>query len=401
MRLDLRLSLCAVLCGAFVSAAHAGGPLYIDQATMRPVAYPNATPVRVYTDLGKLGTLDSQAIGAQVANAFAQWTNVETADFEATIVGDFATIGLPDIVAQNAASIIGKDNGGGIHVIYDDDGSLLKNFLGADDSVLGMATPEFGVGPVVTESWVVLNGVPTAYGSSANYVGVVTHEAGHAIGLAHSQTNGESVGWHEEPGPYACAAPWSGRPSFATVETMHPTIRLWETGLPMGSVDMLDDRAALSNLYPAAGWPASGASIHGRILGLDGKTGLTGVNVIARNLDDPFADAISVISGDHTQGRAGPMDGSRSTDSRRAHAMSFSPTCSGVATIRRRRRSSITATTARNTGTRRNPATARSTRAARTRRWKSRLAPCAMPTSSSIAPNRNTCCVPCRCPASS
>ena len=105
---------------------------------MRPVAYPNATPVRVYTDLGKLGALDSQAIGAQVANAFAQWTNVETADFEATIVGDFSAIGLPDIVAQNATSVIGKDNGGGIHVIYDDDGSILKNVLGADDSVLGM-----------------------------------------------------------------------------------------------------------------------------------------------------------------------------------------------------------------------------------------------------------------------
>jgi hypothetical protein len=306
MRLDLRRSLCAGLCAAASSIAHAGGPLYIHAETMRPVAYPNATPVRVYTDLGKLGVLDNQAIGAQVANAFAQWTNVETADFEATIAGDFATIGLPDIVAQNAASVIGKDNGGGIHVIYDDDGSLLKNFLGADDSVLGMATPEFGIGPVVTESWVVLNGVPTAFGSSANYVGVVTHEAGHSIGLAHSQANGESAWWTEEPAPYACTAPWSGRPSYATVETMHPTITLWATGLAMGSVDMLDDRAALSNLYPAAGWPASGASIHGRILGLDGTTELTGVNVIARNLDDPFADAISVISGDHTQGRAAP-----------------------------------------------------------------------------------------------
>ena len=114
MRLDLRLACCAALVGACVPVAHAGGPLYIDTQSMKPVAYPNATPVRVYTDLGRLGVLDSQAIGAQVANAFAQWTNVETSDFEATIAGDFATIGLPDIVAQNASSVIGKDNGGNV-----------------------------------------------------------------------------------------------------------------------------------------------------------------------------------------------------------------------------------------------------------------------------------------------
>ena len=88
MRRELRLlPFCVALAAASCSVAHAGGPLYIDKATMQPVAYPNATPVRVYTDLGKLGVLDSAGIGAQVANAFAQWTNVETSDFEARSAG--------------------------------------------------------------------------------------------------------------------------------------------------------------------------------------------------------------------------------------------------------------------------------------------------------------------------
>ena len=89
-------------------------------------------------------------------------------------------------------------------------------------------------------------------------------------------------------------------------ETMYPFIRPEYTGAQQSTVDRPDDIAALSNLYPAAGWPASYGSISGEIRLKDGKTGLTGVNVVARNIADPLGDVVTVLSGDQTQGEIGP-----------------------------------------------------------------------------------------------
>src|SRR4030095_7080854 len=87
---------------------------------------------------------------------------------------------------------------------------------------------------------------------------------------------------------------------------MYPYITPKHTGAAMSTVDRPDDMAALSDIYPAAGWPQNHGIITGEILQKDGATGLTGVNVVARNVDDPINDAVTVMSGDHTQGSIGP-----------------------------------------------------------------------------------------------
>ncbi len=62
----------------------------------------------------------------------------------------------------------------------------------------------------------------------------------------------------------------------------------------------LDDMTSISRLYPEANYFATTAAVAGSILAPNGTTRLSGVNVIARNVANPFLDAVSALSGDFT-----------------------------------------------------------------------------------------------------
>ncbi|TWI04718.1 hypothetical protein IP90_00853 [Luteimonas cucumeris] len=307
----LRIAALVALIGS--SLAYAGGPLYVfDPDNRVPFAYPNATTIPVYTDLGDLGPVANAAANAKVAFAFGQWTQVPTSDFTAEVAGDFASKGLPDITGANAGLVVDTDNGGGIHVLYDHDGSIIRDFFGAPDGVLGIASPEWADGATITESWAVINGaaIDPADVNGDDFVGVMTHEFGHSINLAHSQTNGAIAFFGDGSGPTDCALPYSGTLTYDHIETMYPYISPSQTGPAQSTVDHRDDLSSLSNLYPAAGWPQDAGTIKGRILLTDGVNQISGINVIARNIADPYGDAISALSGDYAAGESTMPDGS-------------------------------------------------------------------------------------------
>ena len=95
-------TLVAILLMAGSAAVFAGGPLLIfDPATQTPYAYaPGVVPV--YTDLGNNGVLSGAVSDAKTASGFAEWTNVPSATFSASVAGDFASIGLPNITLVTA-----------------------------------------------------------------------------------------------------------------------------------------------------------------------------------------------------------------------------------------------------------------------------------------------------------
>ena len=307
--------------------ALAGGPLAIVPTPhgMQPARWEGT--VKVYTDLGTLGVVDNALANQLVRNALQQWSAVPTSSFRAEVVGTVAAIGLGDITGSNAGSIIGADNGGGIHVIYDADGTVLADYMGVGYGVLGIATPEFLAAEGSTrivEGWAII----TAQGEGVEEVvtgaplaGVITHEFGHAIGLAHTQTNGlyfrnqpiEAWGvpaGTEKAGPDQCSSTIAAYPTMEQVETMFPFIDPYPfsptyNSPGMATVNVADDKSALSSLYPARDYRRKTGTIAGRVVAKDGVSQITGVNVIARNVADPF-DAISRISGDRTQGMVGP-----------------------------------------------------------------------------------------------
>jgi len=305
-RLAIRFMMAAIILACSIPPVFAGGPLLIcDPATGTPFAYPAGT-TPVFTDPGTMGPLTNAQADALTAAGFAEWSGVTTSTFDAAVTADIAF----DVTFANVSTIIGTENGhGGFDIIYDDDGSIISGFFGAPPGVLGIASPDFASGCDINESWAVVNGaaVDPSDAGGASFGGVFTHEFGHAINLAHSQTNGAIVFRGDATGPSGCATPYAGSAGFSDMETMYPFIdpSAGSIGIDMATIEHPDDVASISNVYPAAGWPATLGSITGRVFLSDSITEVTGVNVIARNLDDPFADAISALSGDFTQGTLG------------------------------------------------------------------------------------------------
>ena len=313
------------------AVARAGGPLIVDPDTGKAYAY-GPGPVPVYYDQGNLAVVTDystdpptqvvfdNAVGRHVVEkGYADWSSVPTTSLRANVVGDFSLVGLSDTTIDNVTDVIGKVNGGGIYVIFDADGSIMENFFGVSpDGILGISSPEFGKDGVITESWAVLNGqaIDPHDTNAQQYQGVATHEFGHSVGLAHTQTNGASYfygAWGATIGPMSCAnLPYASNLTVDDVETMYPyshPVPDTGSGIAQANIHTLDDRAAISDLYPGPGWPEGFGTITGQILDLRGRSPLSGVNVVARNLSDPFVDANSTMSGEWTQGQFGP-DGS-------------------------------------------------------------------------------------------
>jgi hypothetical protein len=299
--------------------AFAGGPLIVDPTTRTAYTYGPGT-VPVYYDLGNLGVVydwnQNQVIfpnadgKALVDTGFTSWSSIPTSSFRASVIGDFALIGLPNIDSTNVTDIIGGQPRYGVYVIFDEDGSIMQNFFGAPPNVLGISSPQYSDGTTITMSWTVLNGSAIDFQdpNAQNFQGVATHEFGHALGMAHTQTNGAAFFYYDNVGPGTCAnLPYPNNLTKDDVETMYPYINasVGGTGLAQANVHTLDDTSSFSDLYPGAGWPNSYGTISGKVTDPTGAQ-LTGVNVIARNLSDPYAGATSTISGEWTQGLLGP-----------------------------------------------------------------------------------------------
>jgi len=321
--------------------AQAAGPLYTtDQpGHPQPLRWSTAQPIPVYTDLGVF-TYDFDGVtpfitnaraGELVAFAIGQWSSVATSKLKAHVAGSFAQVpgvGV-DITAENVAKVYGKYNGGGMHVVYDTDGRILEEYFGVPKwAVLGIAFPEWaedtdgdGYEDTITEATALMNGwaVGANDPQGLQFAGVMTHEFGHALNLSHSQVNGPMAfmsvpgGREFAPGVPGCVPArhvpgWGGNDMpYAYVETMFPFIDVYsDVGREMSTVDLPDDIAAISNLYPTAAYKSGTGSITGTLRLKDGRTPYSGVNVVARNVADPLRDAVSAMTGDGTQGKVGP-----------------------------------------------------------------------------------------------
>jgi hypothetical protein len=303
-----RIALALAAAGALslaASTAHAGGPL-ANCSDGVPFLWPNGGQDIVWNpDQGDLGPLDKTSADDFVEDSFGQWQEIDSATISFVQGADLPV----NVDETNFGPFLEPTEPDGLSaIVYDDTGAIFDLVFGPDSGVLGFAGPEW-IDPTnctILEGLSFLNG--PAFDPADTNVGfaIMVHEFGHFSNLAHSQTNGGillglAIGEPQSSGP----DPFNtfGAPTvddFANlglIETMYPFF--------FGSVFGVespgrDDITMISRLYPEDDHFPGTATLDGSILGSNGTTRISGVNVIARNVADPFLDAVSAISGDFT-----------------------------------------------------------------------------------------------------
>ncbi len=283
--------------------AQAAGPLAnCDDGV--PYLWPNGgRNITWNADLGGLGNLTKAEADEFVATSFEEWTNVASSTISFVQGPDLPV----DVDETNFLAYYEATEPDGLSaIVYDDSGAIFELLFGADSGVLGFAGPEFGdpATCTITEGLAFLNGPEFVDPLAA--LSIMVHEFGHFSNLAHAQTNGGillgiAVGEPEPSGP----APSNtfGTPTVADfasqglLETMYPFF----FGSGFGEEELgLDDIVSVSRLYPEADYLATTATVQGSIFAPNGTTRISGINVIARNVANPFLDAVSALSGDFT-----------------------------------------------------------------------------------------------------
>lgn len=291
----LALSLAAAL-SLLTIPAFAGGPLLV-RAPGQPYRWPNGgRNIPFNPDLGGFGTLTNAEAVAQTAAAFGAWEAIPSA------TATYVNAGALDVdvdITNFFPYFIPSAPDGKSAIVYDEDGSIFDLLFGPGSGVLGFASPEWIDGNTgdILEGVSFMNGGQIFSGFPASeFLSVQVHEFGHYSNLAHTVVNGQ-IALDDTTGPFPDGITFPAPASLSgRIETMYPFLFVGGGQ----ETPHADDIAIFSTLYPEPSFAGSTGNITGRILAPNGRTLLTGVNVIARNLANPFDDAVSAISSDFT-----------------------------------------------------------------------------------------------------
>lgn len=320
---SLQALLAGVLLLVLPFSARSGGPLLVGGPNLgapgEAIVWDAAFPAQYRVDGGPLSINPSGAVVVsntaaltQIQSMFQVWQDVPTATISYSNVGPLLSAGVftdGDVnTAEEFDAVVGScESAIQSPIVLDANGSLFDELVG-DPNVIGFA----GTCALSIDSGRIVSGLAALNGrfidgvesldtfppnlelTQAEFDSVFVHEFGHFSGLDHSQINVNCL-------DLCNADDQQGLP------TMFPFLVSAQMGMLAP-----DDQAWISRLYPEqnnnppnqARFTSAYGTISGTILFSDGITQVQGVNVIARQVDNPATPqnesrrvAVSVVSG--------------------------------------------------------------------------------------------------------
>ena len=183
-------------------------------------------------------------------------------------------------------------------IVFDDDGKILEE-LGSASAIdphktIGLTLPLLdSTGQWMIGGMIIVNGKwrdglkDSDIGNyelpdDLTFKAAIGHEVGHLLNLDHASVNGEV----EEN----CSQP-SNCTQGNLIPTMFPKI-VSSTQWTLNP----DDKIMLASLYPTQEFQEKFCSVKGTVVGVNSK-GIPGINIIARDIQNPYIDARSFVSG--------------------------------------------------------------------------------------------------------
>ncbi len=308
------------------SLTRAGGPILVGGPGYGIAGQPftwdtAAMPIQYRVDGGPMSktpagiTVISNATGlTRVQGMFNNWQQAPNTALSFQYAGPLQPsgtfVGGDVVTVTDFNAIIGSCNAGQQNpIIFDADGSLLQD-LGLPGDVIGFASickVDEHAGHILS-AFALMNGqfqdgvnqAPNYELTAGQFDQAITHEIGHFSGLDHSQINVSVING------------FCSDDDIAGLPLMFPFAACparTESGLPILAPD---DQAWVAKLYPSTTYSQGYGTISGVIYFTDGITQVQGVNVIARQVDDPATPqdeshrvAVSVVSGFRFTGNPG------------------------------------------------------------------------------------------------